>query len=262
MFTITNFGKAFVLLQFVGSTMLLGVIAFGIYPHRNNPTAKIEQGGKLQSTIERYDARIKDELASGRDRAEQRFREAEVYLRTVEAQRPVRQQLYDLKLAIARTGLDQKGNRVAQPVTKIEYDQNGLVKFANVPAIQHRGVDARSYQEIIDALAALHRNIPGNPMLGDIPALQRDIAQTISNYKERSLEILGDPQRDVRGLRREKELQEEAKAAAVRQQEYLKPLLANRYAETLLLLQRQNALLSRKQELQRIGVAVGDRPEK
>ena len=55
-------------------------------------------------------------------------------------------------------------------------------------------------------------------------------------------------------------LQEEAKKNAVEQQEYLKPFLANRYSETVLLLQRQNSLLARKQELQKIGVAAGTLP--
>jgi hypothetical protein len=73
-----------------------------------------------------------------------------------------------------------------------------------------------------------------------------------------SLAILGD-NGALRGLRRERELLEELKARTIAQEEYLKPFLANRYSETVLLLKRQNSLLGRKQELEKVGVAVGDR---
>jgi len=252
-FTITRVGKILVILQSAASLALLGTVAFGIYPNRNNVNTPVE--GK--SAIQRLDERIKA-LADGRDRAETRWREAFAVLQTNEAMRPLRQQQYAYKLAVARTGLDQSGQRVQDPVTAVEYDQNGNLKLAGPQALQNRGENLRSYIEMVGILDQFHRT---QPMLGLIPQKQQDIKDLISQYDQLTLAILGDGGAN-RGLRKERELQEDLKAKTIAQQEYTKPFLANYYSEAVLLLQRQNSLMNRRQELEKVGLAAGGRPSK
>jgi hypothetical protein len=53
---------------------------------------------------------------------------------------------------------------------------------------------------------------------------------------------------------------EASRKRAVEERESLKPALANRYSEAVLVLKLQGALLTRKQELEKVGVAAGNRP--
>jgi hypothetical protein len=255
--TTTMVGKIFVMVQFVLSMILLAVIAIGIYPHRNNPNMAIDHGtGKMQSTIQRYDEQLKD-LAGARDRAEARWLEGYQALSFLEQLRPQRQQSYAEKLTIARTGKDSTGKAVQPPVTALAFDQNGLAQLTGGKAIQNRGEDLKSYDEMVNILRDYHRSEP--PMLGLIPQRQAEIKNLIRDFDALSEEILGNAM-GLRGLRKERELQEELKAKTIAQQEYLKPFLANYYSETVLLLKRQNSLLNRKQELGK--VASGGRTEK
>jgi hypothetical protein len=258
----TTLGKLFVVSQFILS-LVFAVIAGLFLAHRlpwNPPTS----GGGTQATlgmIERHEKKIKD-LAVGRDRADARWNAYHAGLVMLEAERPQRKALFDAKLALARTG---KG--ATPPVTAVEYNPpnipylaTGRVKDVGAAPIQYRSRDVMAFDPLVAELRRMHRNEVVNnvPMLGPIPETQQNIDKLLKEYNELTVAIQG--QGAVRGLRREIALQEEAKKNAVEQQEYLKPFLANRYSETVLLLQRQNSLLSRKQELQKIGVAAGTVP--
>lgn len=257
----TTLGKLFVFIQFVLSMFLLAIVGIGIYPHRVNPKdERITPGGdKLPSVISQLDDQIK-KLSEGRDRAETRWLVAWQDLRMKEAIRPARQNSYVAKLDQIWTN----PGRVQSPVRTVVFNpMNGLVDVNAGQPIQHRAEDVKSYREIGEALNNFHKNEMnmGQPVLGFIPQKQADIKATLAEYDRLTIAILGDPP-GTGGLRRQRELQEEAKKRAIAEQENLKPHLANRYSEALLALKRQNSLASRKQELEKIGVAAGDVPPK
>lgn len=258
----TTLGKVFVFVQFILSMLLVSIIGIGIYPHRVNP--KNEQvtaaGDKLPSTLQKLDSRI-TELGAARDRAEHRWSVAWQDLQTKEGRRPARQKSYADKLELTRNN----PGREASPVRAIVYDPTyGMVNIKAGAPIQHRGEDTKSYREIGETLDNFHKNQPkgdGGVVLGFIPKAQADIKAQLAEHDRLTIAILGDPP-GTGGLRRQRELQEEAKKRAVVEQENLKPALANRYSEALLALKRQISLASRKQELEKIGVAIGETPPK
>lgn len=256
----TTLGKLFVVSQFILS-LAFAVIAGMFLAHRLpwNPPSPGGGAQAVPSLIERHDKKIK-ELATARDRATARWNAYSLAVGQWEAERPIREAMFKAKLAMVRTGKD--ANNAPQPVTVVEYDQaTGRLKLVGAAPVQYRGKDVMAFDPLVAEMRRLHRNevVGGVEMFGPVPETQKKIDTLLKEYD--ALTVLIDRQdRANPGLRLAIALQEEAKRNAVEQQEYLKPFLANRYSETVLLLQRQNSLLARKQELQKIGVAAGTLP--
>jgi hypothetical protein len=240
----TTFGKIFVFIQFGVAMALLGV-AIGVYANHIN----------WEATIKEENVKIKD-FAAQRDRAELRYNLATKRLGFDEGVRPQHQALYNQKLALARTGEGANG----PAVTDVEYNpQNGALNVAGTKPIQFRGQDAVAYAPLQTELEKYNGQKDNPVMLGLIPTEQQNIKKLLDTYAKLTLDINGDGGM-VRGLRLERALQEDAKAKAIAETEFLKPMLANRYAETVLLLKRQNSLTARKTELDKAGVAAAPTP--
>ena len=256
----TTLGKLFVVSQFILS-MAFAIIAGLFLQHRLpwNPPTPGAGAQAIPGLIEDHEKKIKV-LAAARDRAEARWNAYNTSLAAHEAERPIRQRLFDAKLAMLRTGLDPNKAQVQQAVTAVEYDPRGLLKLVGAAPVQFRAQDTLAFDPIVAELRRLNRNeqVNGVAMLGPIPKTQLDIETLLKDYDTLTIDVNG--QGAVRGLIKEIGLQEEFRKNAVIEQDSLKPELANRYSETVLLLQRQNALLARKQELQKIGVAAGTVP--
>jgi hypothetical protein len=89
---------------------------------------------------------------------------------------------------------------------------------------------------------------------------QTKIKQFQDQLTALTLDVQGVPGNVLRpGLIKLRELQEDAKLRAMDEQEFLKPFLANRYGEAVLLIKRQQALLQRKQELEKLAPVTTDR---
>jgi len=209
-----------------------------------------------------WEASIKDEatkikdFSAQRDRAEYRYGQAYKRLGNDEGYRPQHQALYDQKLALTRTGEGANG----AAVTEVEYNpQSGALNVVGSKPVQFRGESVAAYAPLQAELEKYNQQKDNPVMLGLIPTEQKNIKGLLDKYTALTLEINGDGGM-VRGLRRERELQDEAKAKAIAETEFLKPMLANRYAETVLLLKRQNSLTARKAELDKAGVAAAATP--
>jgi hypothetical protein len=264
----TTLGKIFVVSQFILS-VAFAVVAGMFLAHRlpwNPPTPGGAGATAVPGLIEQHEKKIK-ELVVAADRANARLALYSAGLAGngqqigLERERQERQRLFDEKLTILRTGADSKKVAVPQPVTVIGYDPaTGRLKLTGTEPIQFRGKDLMAFDPTIAEYRRLHRSeiVNGVAMLGPIPETEKEIETLLKTYNGLTVDINGEG--PTRGLRKEIALQEEAGRNAVAERDHLKPFLANRYSETLLLLQRQNQLLSRKQELQKIGVASGAQP--
>ncbi len=251
----TGFGKTFVFLQFMLSICLLG-LGVGVYSNHIDWEAEIKGHAK----------RISD-LAGERDRAEARWNEATARLVRNESELPFRKKLFDQKLALIANGPPDK-TAPGPAVTELLYvksPEHALPYFTNDPGIlnvtggkpvQNRGADVQFYAKIQEDLEHYNARKPDQPVTGLIPLEQDRIAKLQVDYAKLTEEINGNQGINLNGLRKDRELQEIAKAKALEEQEFLKPMLANRYAETVLLLKRQNSLLARKAELDKVGVAA------
>ncbi len=253
----TGFGKTFVFLQFMLSICLLG-LGVGVYSNHIDWEAEIKGHAK----------RISD-LAGERDRAEARWNEATARLPRNESELPFRKKLFDQKLALIEKGTLPPGAQApAAFVTQLNYvkaQDHALPYLTNDPGfldvlggkpVQNRGADVQFYAKIQEDLEHYNARKPDQPVTGLIPLLQDRIAKLQVDYAKLTEEINGNQGINLNGLRKDRELQEIAKAKALEEQEFLKPMLANRYAETVLLLKRQNSLLARKAELDKVGVAA------
>lgn len=239
----TSIGKLFVFFQFIVS-MALFAIGFGVYSHHIDWSARIKEDAK----------RISD-LGADRDRAETKWALRWQTLNGVEAVRPQHQALYNQKLVMAQTGKLPAGVAAAPAslVTEIEYDQRGYLNVLGTKPIQYRGTDVQYYDKIQEDLARyrLREMRDGRLVLGLIPTEQEKIQAMLKEYAQLTERINGNDS-GLRGLRAERDLADNLKKSAIQEQENLKPSLANRYGETVLLLKRQNSLLTRKTELDRV----------
>jgi hypothetical protein len=75
-------------------------------------------------------------------------------------------------------------------------------------------------------------------------------------YVELGDQLRGKPNPLTKGIYELQRIQKFAREHAVAQQDFHKPDLANTYSETVLALKRQQALLNRKQELEKVGVVT------
>ena len=265
----TTIGKWFVLFCFAASMFLLAC-AIGVYTSHIKWVMTQEEKGKVKAAasaearrevlaaeggiIDRLEDRIAD-LVFARDRAERRYDRESALIPALEGKRRDRQAFYKNKLNLLRTGKDDKDQLVVSPVQQLEPGE-GEVLAANLigpNVISSRGEALRSHEAYKDAFKTV--NV-------EIATEQTRIETAQTAHASLTQQIQGDSANLVLkpGLLRLKDLQDDATARFVAQREYLLPVIANRFAETSLLLTRQKALMTRKQELdQAAPVAVGNR---
>jgi hypothetical protein len=242
-------GRLFVMLLFCGSMMLLA-LSIGLYAnHVSWKSASRDTPG----VMDKLQARI-GERAYGRDRAVERYNFAYNVLGQVEADRARRQYYHQAKFAMLLTGKDEKGELQPTPAYQLEFEPGtdvpggNLLMIRMIPAnnlvIQARGEPLRSQQAMQTALATRNREILD--LQANIQKLQRDLAALTDEMQGTA---------DKPGLIRRKEIMADARVRAINQQEFLKPALANRFAEATLALEREQDLRRRLAQLNR-----GDRP--
>jgi hypothetical protein len=251
----TKVGKLFVFVQFVLSigALVAATVSFSFHMRGRAPKENYFQPEIKKQT------EIIARLAEARDRAEARWMDSNTQVRMAESFRPQAQAWYDAKLKLIKDGTDNTGQPVANPVQALEYSQpeaNNLesrgLAFTNLvgpTAIEHRGVKLTSYVAVQNSIRARGKLIEQQ---------QEAIKQALIKYDELGTQLRG--AQGVKGLYLERELMEASRKRAVEERESLKPALANRYSEAVLVLKRQGALLTRKQELEKVGVAAGNRP--
>jgi hypothetical protein len=255
----TKFGKLLVYFNIIASIGLM-MLAISVYAGRLDWNSRSPTGGeKIVGKIEANKKRI-DELAFARDRAEMRWFQAYSDLVTAEGQRPLRQIWFAKQLEIIRSGkLD--GNAVNPPVQQLEY-AGGQLSFER-PSGRAPVVFRDAPLKDIASLTELKRLREK-----DTVTQQAEIDRLIQEHKKLTADLNGLPQVgaqvDLRtvGLYKLRDFQVQAKQGYVQQQEDLKPLLANAYAEAQSLLRRQIALQSRKAELEKAGTAAAARVER
>jgi hypothetical protein len=265
----TRLGKLFVLCVFAFSLFCLAC-SIGVYSVRTKWMMPPDEKNKLKSAaspearheilyssggiVDRLQDRIED-LAFARDRVEYRYTQNSQLMFAAEQNRGQRQFYYKAKLDLLKTGKDEKGQLVAAPVQALDYDPATKQVITTTllgrnPIVSH-GAPLLSFDAYQSSAAVVDKNI--NDTLAAIKQSQEKLAALTEDVQG----LAGDVQRP--GLRKLIELQEDAKLRAMDEQEYLKPFLANRYGEAVLLLKRQQALLQRKQELDKLSPVTSDR---
>jgi hypothetical protein len=249
-------GRLFVLMVFVFSLGFLA-LAVGVYANHLNFKSKDPKG--QPGIIDNLEQKIKEQ-AYARDRAKARYEAGYRELANVEQQRTDRLQRYAAKLEILRTGKGPDGNAVNNPVVVLKYGQDGLpivAKFDGDPAdaIQVRGQPLQPLIFYTQQLAGRHTDILDEQ--AKVDALQNELAAL-------SLTMQGGRDannKDIVGLIEQKAIQVDGKRRAIDEQERLKPYLANRFGEAVILQRREKALRERIEQLGKgeSGRAVGQR---
>jgi len=231
-------GRLFVMLTFCGSMLFLA-LAIGVYAnHVNWKSAKKDDPGVVDKLMTKI-----GEVAYSRDKAVARYNAAFAELGNAEATRRQRLYFYDVKYKMLQTGKDEKGVLQPTPVYRLETDQSGSVVIRMVPAdptfvIQERGEPLLSQQAYLSALAARAKEIADEQT--KVETLQTELAN-LTDVME------GKPNQP--GLIRQKEIMVVAKVKAMSEQEFLKPFLANRFAEATMALEREQDLKRRLGQL-------------
>lgn len=264
----TRLGKLFVMCMFALSMFLLAC-SIGVYSVRTRWIASGQDASKVKSAtgdarkealrtsggiIDRFQDRIED-LAFAKDRVEYRYKQNSDMMFATEQKRAQRQYFYGVKLNLLKTGKDEKGQAVASPVQKLEYDPASkevmTTTLIGKEPISLRGAPLLSFDAYQDSAAVVNKNIADT---------QTKIKQFQDQLAALTLDVQGVPGNVLRpGLIKLRELQEDAKLRAMDEQEFLKPFLANRYGEAVLTIKRQQALLQRKQELEKLAPVTTDR---
>lgn len=258
----TKVGKLFVMFVFALSFFFLAC-SIGMYSVRVKWAMAPDEKSKLKSAtgearremlekdagvVDRLQARI-DDLAFARDLAQYRYDRGFQTMGSLEAKRAERQLFYQAKLAMLKTGKDAQGQLVATPAQKLEYDPNRevIATMMGKDVIAYRGQPLTSYDAYNSSRAVAEK---------DVADTQAKIKVEQANYAKLTEQIQGGGEQGPvlnPGLIKLKELQDDAKLRAMAEQEFLKPALANRFGEAVLLLKRQQALLQRKQEMEKAG---------
>lgn len=252
----TTLGKVFVFIQFILS---IGALVAAVVIFSFHIRSRDKDQNYFQPEIKKHSEQIA-KAAEARDRAEAKWLIASQQVQYVEAFRPQAQAWYAAKLALARTGRNPQNQPVPNPVQALEYQQSDpknietrvLVfhpDFSGKTPIQHRERSVADYETIQQSLRSRQKVIQAQQLL---------IEEALRQYSALTVQLMGAGQ--VKGLYAERKEMEEKRKRAIEEQESLKPSLANRYSEAVLALKRQNSLLQRKQELEKIGVAAGNRP--
>ncbi len=231
---INTVGKAFVFLVFVFS---LGFLALAIGVYANHLTFKSKDKNQ-PGIIEKLETKIANQ-AFGRDRARARYDAGYKELANVEMIRAQRQAFYTAKIEMLRSGKDDKGNQVNTPVYVMQPGPDGMIPMKMVgdpnEIIQVRGQPLQSLAYYHQQLAARQKDIIDEQ--AKIDQLQKDLA------------ALNDQMEGPTGLIAQKALQADARVRAINSQEFLKPSLANRFAEAVVLLKREKGLRQRLEQL-------------
>jgi hypothetical protein len=230
---VNTLGKAFVFLVFVFS---LGFLALAIGVYANHLTFKSKDKNQ-PGIIDKLETKIANQ-AYGRDRAKARYDGAYKELANVELVRGERQQFYAAKIEMLRSGM-ANGKPVNTPVFDLKPGPDGLVPMKLVgdagEVIQVRGQPLQSLAYYHQQLAARQKDVIDEQ--ANIEKLQKDLA------------ALNDQMEGQTGLIAQKALQADAKVRAINSQEFLKPSLANRFSEAVMLLKREKALRQRLEQL-------------
>lgn len=232
-------GRLFVVLMFAAS---IGALALAISVYANH--VDLIKGTPAQpSVLERHQAKIK-ELAYARDRSMERYNAAYSELGQSENLRVARQRFYDEKYALLRTGKNFQGQALPTPVYDLEIDPaTNMVVPRLVPAnanllIQVRGEPLKPLDEYQIVIAARNKDILDE--LAKIKQAQESLARLAAEMQGTA---------NVPGLIRKKEIMADARVRAMAQQEFLKPALANRFAEATMALEREQDLRRRLGQL-------------
>jgi hypothetical protein len=254
----TRVGKLFVVFVF-GLSLFMLACSIGVYSVSVKWMMSPEEKSKLKSAnaetkreilqkqagiVDRLQDRI-DELAFARDRVDYRYEQGYKSIDLGEIKRKQRQDFYQAKLNLLKTGKDAAGQAVANPVQKLEIDANRevITNLIGKDLISQRGVPLMAYQTYLESLAVANKSVQET---------QTAIAKAQTDYAALTDQVQGLPGNVQQpGLIKLRELQVDARLRAIAEQEFLKPFLANRYGEAVLLLKRQQALLQRKQELEK-----------
>jgi len=253
----TKLGKLFVFVQFILS---IGLLTVAVVTFTFHARGRAKNEHYFQPQIKANKERI-DVLAAARDRAEARYMQSTTQLAQLEGFRPAAQNWYAAKFALTKTGKNAQGQDVPDPVRALEYQQADEKNidtrtffynptFLGPVFVEHRGKRAAAYDKIQESIRS-RQNV--------IAQQQQAIKEALDKYAELTKQLNGDDGQ-LKGLYKERDLMELARKRAIEEQEALKPALANRYSEAVLVLKRQNALLQRKSELEKVGVAAGNAP--
>jgi hypothetical protein len=241
---VNTLGKLFVFLVFVFS---LGFLALAIGVYANHLTFKSKDKNQ-PGIIDKLETRIQNQ-AFGRDRAKARYNAAYKELADVEMIRGQRQAFYAAKIEMLRSGKDEKGQPVNTPVYVMQPGPDGFIPMKMV-GDQNEIMQVRG--QPLQALATYHQKLAGLQM--EIVAEQANIDRLQNELAALTLQMQGGqdptmPGRIVVGLIEQKAVQADARVRAINSQEFLKPALANRFAEAVILLKREKALRQRLEQL-------------
>jgi hypothetical protein len=176
-------------------------------------------------------------------------------LTQIEQQRVQRLAFYASILEIMKTGRDAQGRAVANPVREFKPGPDGLISLqgaANAEVV--RGPDnspLQALQQYENQLALRNEELISIKAKGE---------QILRQLADLTKQMQGDGAQVV-GLIRQKEIQVDAKLRVIAEQERLKPELANRFAETTIMLKREAELRRRLQERGAATASTG-RPER
>lgn len=243
------FGKLFVLVTF---SLSLGFLALAIGVYANHVTYA-SKDPKAAGIIDKTAVKIK-ELSYARDRSEDHYRKAFGELGQVERDRDRRQFFLKAKYNMLVTGMDEQNRPVQTPATELEYDKTSnllVVKMVGATPIAYRGEPLMSLDAYQKALAVRAKDIADEQKkIADLQVQLTDLTTQMQGGQD----IVANP-----GLIRLKELQVDARKRAEDEQEFLKPTLANRFAEAVLLLKREASLRQRLAQLSgKPAAAVGN----
>ncbi len=245
----TKLGKFLLFANLVLALFFLG-LGIGVSTNRVDwpGTMKTGPASEVKAGIEFKKQEI-DRLQKAASQALGRWAVAMPDLLKVEQEKPAKQKWYDDQISILQTGKDLAGKPFMGPIRALSYksgqlqpDKEGYPAFEAIPA---GPVDLKPIPEMTKELA------------DNQDLVKKEIDRVAGLMKEEgrlTLEINGEAGK-VKGLRDllaeevvvEKNIQEEL--------EYLRPLRYNRQVEAALLLNRQQSLQKRLDELKKIGVA-------
>jgi hypothetical protein len=233
---LTQFGKIFV---FVNVVVALGLLAATAVLIKERLQWNSIPEKQTKGIVDEYRDQIKN-LADARDRAEAKWLNANQTLIKNESQRPVNQGWYDDQILTARTGKNKLGQPVNPPVVVFAQPLN--FNRQGQPALQVRGQNARELDYYTQTIIVRQR---------EIFAQQQQVAAAQKEYEELSRKLDREDLND-RGVYMMQRSERDAKARAIAEQDFIKPLLANRYSELVLALKREQILSQRKTELEKV----------
>jgi hypothetical protein len=239
-------GRLLVLFIFAASVGFLA-LAVAVYTNRLEWVTRTPGEGreKITGQVEKLNNKLK-EYAEARDRADDRWAAGERALRAAERERPVAKAWYLVQLKNLR---GDEGDGVIRPLP-IDPQTGQVSRTIQGDPLSYSGAPAVPLAAYRTAIAT---------RLAEMKKEQETLQGLSDEKKALTIQING-PEEELKrgggGLRRQVAIQVEAAKRAREEQEHLKPALANRYAEAVLLLKRQAALEARIEELEKAARAA------